>query len=238
MSSSNSRAEIEPARPRPAPPCRRCPTPPARSRWRRSRAARRPRDAAGASAACRASGGRGGPRTDRPTRKCRLPRGNVSTSTSPASGNHRALGLQAQPLADRGRAAPPTAAGRPACGARARPGAWRAETCRPHRRGSSGSGSLVRETSASVSCRPSKRTTSPAKAKVSPTVSCSMKDSSSSPSTRPPNSGRGVPALCRRAAADQADLDHRRLDDGADVEAVLLGEARMGEPQRAVAASA
>ncbi len=31
-----------------------------------------------------------------------------------------------------------------------------------------------------------------------------------------------------RAAPDQAHLDHRRLDDGAGVHAVLLGEARMG----------
>ena len=38
-----------------------------------------------------------------------------------------------------------------------------------------------------------------------------------------------------RAATDEADLDHRRLDDGADVHAVLLGKTRMGEAQAAVA---
>ena len=46
-----------------------------------------------------------------------------------------------------------------------------------------------------------------------------------SPSTRPPASGRAC-RLGGTRAADQADLDHRRLDDGADVHAILLGEAR------------
>ena len=44
-------------------------------------------------------------------------------------------------------------------------------------------------------CMPSKRSTSPANTKVSPGVSCSMKYSSTSPSTRPPISGACVAGL-------------------------------------------
>ena len=153
-------------------------------------------------------------------------------------GDHGALGLQAQPLADRRRAAPSTAARRPACGARARPDAWTAGTCRPRRRGSSARDRCVRETSASVSCRPSKRTTSPAKAKVSPTRQLLDEGFLQLAQHAAAEQRARRARLAPRAPADQADLDHRRLDDGADVEAVLLGEARMREAQARRPASA
>ena len=41
-------------------------------------------------------------------------------------------------------------------------------------------------------------------------------------------------APCGGAAPDQAHLDHRRLDDGAGVHAVVLREARMREAQLSV----
>ena len=101
-----------------------------RSRWRRSPAGWRRRGRAGASAACRASGGRGGPRTDRRRDNGGLPRGKVSISTSSRAGMTERSLLQLQPLAQPASAAAPKRAGPPAWRARARRGASRAGTCR------------------------------------------------------------------------------------------------------------
>ena len=68
---------------------------------------------------------------------------------------------------------------------------------------------------ASFSRMPSKRSTRPAKRNVSPCVSCSRKYSSILPSTRPPRTHA-------RARLPEPHLEHRRLDDRADVQPVLL----------------
>ena len=61
-----------------------------------------------------------------------------------------------------------------------------------------------------------------------------MKYSSTSPSSRPP---RGDRSVCRaRARAHQAHLEHVGLDDGADIHAVALRDARMGDAPAAVLA--
>ncbi len=99
MSSSNRSREREPAGADGAGRDRRGPRPPAHSRWRRSRAAAAVRAPAGGSAACRASGGRAGPRTGSRRGSCLPPRGNVSTSSSPGCGSARAPLLDAEPVA-------------------------------------------------------------------------------------------------------------------------------------------
>ena len=92
----------------------------------------------------------------------------------------------------------------------------------------------ARRPATSSSWMPSKRRTSPAKTKVSPATSVSAKYSSTSPSTRPPRR-HAVPGRGRRMAAEP-DLDHRRLDDGADIQPVLLGDAGVAHPPEPVLA--
>ena len=46
------------------------------------------------------------------------------------------------------------------------------------------------------------------------------------------------PGEARAAVARDADVEERRLDDGADVQAVLLGDARVGDAPEAVGALA
>ena len=65
-------------------------------------------------------------------------------------------------------------------------------------------------------------------AKVSPMLSWLRNHSSISPSTRPPVTSR-LPSAS--AHVGEPDLQHLGFDDGADIEPVLLGEARMGEAQ-------
>ena len=93
----------------------------------------------------------------------------------------------------------------------------------------------VRVTSTSSSWMPSKRSTSPANRKVSPTVMVSAKYSSISPSMRPPRGSDRAGLAARRAR--EPDLDHRRLDDGADVEPVLLRDAAVAHPPEPVRAA-
>jgi hypothetical protein len=72
---------------------------------------------------------------------------------------------------------------------------------------------------------PSKRSTGPAKIKVSPGVSCSTGNI--------PRCGRAR-ARPRRgfAARLQPDIEHRLFDDDADIEPILLCEPRMRERHR------
>ncbi len=79
---------------------------------------------------------------------------------------------------------------------------------------------------------PSKRSTLPANRKVSPGVSVSRKYSSILPSTGPPR------ATVPRAGARIAHVEHRHLDDGADIQPVLLGDAADWRPANAVLGAA
>ena len=103
------------------------------SRWRRSRAASRPRAPAGGSAACRASGAPAGPRRDR--RPCsgarRAERSRPAARRASAGSDLSAC--SAQPVAHLVRQLPSSARDRPACRAPARRDRSRAGTCRRHR---------------------------------------------------------------------------------------------------------
>ena len=119
----------------------------------------------------------------------------------------------------------------PASRARARQDRSRAETCRLHRpapsdRSRSRARHRPRPRPAPRICR-----ISPANTKVSPGVSVSMKYSSTSPSSRPP---RGTDARRWRTRAHQPHLDHVGFDDGADIHAVALRDARMRDAPAAV----
>src|SRR5262245_1880313 len=84
---------------------------------------------------------------------------------------------------------------------------------------------------ASSSRQPSNRRVSPANTKLSPGMSCSMQYSSTSPSTRP---GASMLASFRAPPARQPHADHRRLDNGPHIEAILLGDPGMGNAKPAV----
>ena len=91
-------------------------------------------------------------------------------------------------------------------------------------------------TKASFSTMPSKRKASPAKTNVIAGESCSTKYSSTSPSTRPPASARltsGAPVLRGFLRPTRRTLIIRRFDNGAGVEAILLGAARVRDPELA-----
>src|SRR6187200_1678884 len=64
-------------------------------------------------------------------------------------------------------------------------------------------------------------------------MSCLMKYSSTSPSARP---GRKKAFGAKRAAFEtgQPHADHRRLDNCADIETILLGDAGMGDAISAI----
>ena len=72
---------------------------------------------------------------------------------------------------------------------------------------------------------PSKRRISPAKRNVSPGVSVSMNYSSISPEHAARRAPDRLPERC--ASADQPHLQHVGFDDGADIQPVLLRDARM-----------
>ena len=142
--------------------------------------------------------------------------------------------LHIEPVAHLRRQVGPSSSDRRACRAPVRQYRSRAGTCRRDRTAPSGRAARDRLASASSPSSPSKRSTSPANRKVSPGRSCSMNHSSTSPSTRPPYQG-ACRLMTAAASSRQPHLDHLGFNDGPDIEAVLLGEPRMGKPQPAVA---
>ena len=93
--------------------------------------------------------------------------------------------------------------------------------------------SAVRVAITSFSWMPSKRRISPAKRNVSPGDERLDEIFLDLAEHAPAAAGEAGAAIAR-----DADVEERRLDDGADVQPVLLGDARMGDPPEAVGALA
>ena len=187
------------------------------------RAAGRARSSGG-SAACRASGAPAGPRRDsrRDSGGCRAERSRPASRPRRGAASARCCSFS-QSRTCVGQVGPALSVGEHAAhpvgqiGGERKLAAGIGRDLRVRRR-------RAWRPCASFSRMPSKRSIWPANRKVSPGVSASMKYSSISPSTRPPARRQRLPR-CRA----RRDIQHLGLDDGADIQPVLLGEARIGQ---------